>query len=155
MTPEIDTTSSWPARTTRSARRIVHRTSGHPHDGITRLMSPGDLGARVKPFVFLDHFELDIVDVPELPMHPHAGISTHATWMQGGLYYEDSTGKSGHLEEGSVEDMQAQDDAGSAGAREGRRPPSPSEAGRPGGRGRLRGETGPGGPLRGGGVNRS
>ena len=107
MTPEIDTTSSLPARTTRSARRIVHRTSGHPHGGITRLMSPGDLGERVKPFVFLDHFELDIVDFPELPMHPHAGISTHTTLMQGGLYYEDSTGKSGHLEEGSVECMQA------------------------------------------------
>ena len=40
MTPEIDTTSSLPARTTRSARRIVHRTSGHPHGGIMRLMSP-------------------------------------------------------------------------------------------------------------------
>jgi hypothetical protein len=118
MTREIDTTSSVPARTTRSARRIVHRTSGHPHGGITRLMSPGDLGERVKPFVFLDHFELDIVDFPELPMHPHAGISTHTTLMQGGLYYEDSTGKSGHLEEGSVECMQAQDDAGLAGARE-------------------------------------
>jgi hypothetical protein len=52
MTPEIDTTSSLPARTTRSARRIVHRTSGHPHGGITRLMSPGDLGELVKPFVF-------------------------------------------------------------------------------------------------------
>jgi redox-sensitive bicupin YhaK (pirin superfamily) len=36
-------------------------------------MSPGDLGELVKPFVFLDHFELDIVDFPELPMHPHAG----------------------------------------------------------------------------------
>ena len=66
-------------------------------------MSPGDLGEVVKPFVFLDHFELDIVDFPELPMHPHSGISTHTTLMQGGLYYEDSTGKSGHLEEGSVE----------------------------------------------------
>jgi len=71
MTPEIDTTSSLPARATRSARRIVHRTSGHPHGGITRLMSPGDRGELVKPFVFLDHFELDIVDFPELPMHPH------------------------------------------------------------------------------------
>lgn len=56
-------------------------------------MSPGDLGEVVKPFVFLDHFELDIVDFPALPMHPHLGISTHTTLMQGGLYYEDSTVK--------------------------------------------------------------
>jgi Pirin len=81
-------------------------------------MSPGDRGERVKAFVFLDHFELDIVDFPELPMHPHSGISTHTTLMQGGLHDEDFTGKSGHLEEGRVEYMQARDDAGSAGARE-------------------------------------
>jgi hypothetical protein len=81
-------------------------------------MSPGDRGERVKPFVFLDHFELDIVDFSELAMHPHSGISTHAPLMQGGLYDEDSTGKSGHLEEGRVEYMQARDDTGSAGARE-------------------------------------
>ncbi len=154
MTPEIDTTSSLPARTTRSARRIVHRTSGHPHGGITRLMSSGDLGERVKPFVFRDHFLLDIVDFPELPRHPHSGISTHTTLMQGGLDYEDSTGKSGHLEEGSVECMQARMTRSQPALA--RSPPaSPSEAIRPGGRGRLRGEAGPGRPFRGGGVNPS
>ncbi len=34
--------------------RIVHRTSGVRHGPITRLMSPGDLGEHLKPFVFLD-----------------------------------------------------------------------------------------------------
>jgi redox-sensitive bicupin YhaK (pirin superfamily) len=93
--------------TTRAARHIVHRTSGHSHGGITRLMSPGDLGELVKPFVFLDHFEFEGAGFPELPMHPHSGISTHTTLLEGSLSYADSTGKSGRLESGSIEYMQA------------------------------------------------
>ena len=38
-------------------RRVAHLTKGHTHGPITRLMSPGDLGELVKPFVFLDYFE--------------------------------------------------------------------------------------------------
>ena len=42
------------------ARPIAYRTRGHPPTGpITRLMSPGDLGELIKPFVFLDLFEID------------------------------------------------------------------------------------------------
>lgn len=93
--------------TTRAARRIIHRTSGSSQGGITRLMSPGDLGELVKPFVFLDHFEFGGVRFPDMPMHPHSGISTHTTLLQGSLAYEDSTGKSGRLQRGSIEYMQA------------------------------------------------
>jgi hypothetical protein len=35
-------------------RSIVLRTRGHSHGVITRLVSPGDLGQLIKPFVFLD-----------------------------------------------------------------------------------------------------
>ena len=38
------------------ARAIVHRTRGSTHGPITRLVSPGDLGELLKPFVFLDLF---------------------------------------------------------------------------------------------------
>lgn len=38
-------------------RRIAYRTKGHAQGSLTRLMSPGDLGELVKPFVFLDYFE--------------------------------------------------------------------------------------------------
>ena len=38
-------------------RKIVHRTRGSRAGPITRLMSPGDLGQVLKPFVFLDLFD--------------------------------------------------------------------------------------------------
>lgn len=41
-------------------RTIVHRTRGHGHAPIVRLMSPSDLGEHLKPFVFLDLFEADM-----------------------------------------------------------------------------------------------
>ena len=40
-------------------RTVVHRTRGSSHGPITRLMSPGDLGQHLKPFVFLDIFDFD------------------------------------------------------------------------------------------------
>jgi hypothetical protein len=36
------------------ARQIVRRTKGSHNGPATRLMSPGDLGQVLKPFVFLD-----------------------------------------------------------------------------------------------------
>ncbi len=41
-----------------NTRRIVRRTRGSRHGPITRLMSPSDLGQVLKPFVFLDLFDL-------------------------------------------------------------------------------------------------
>ena len=43
-----------------STRKVVDRTRGYRHGPITRLMSPSDLGERLKPFVFLDLFEADM-----------------------------------------------------------------------------------------------
>lgn len=47
------------ARSASSSRAIVHRSKGARRGPITRLMSPGDLGEQLKPFVFLDLFEAD------------------------------------------------------------------------------------------------
>jgi redox-sensitive bicupin YhaK (pirin superfamily) len=88
-------------------RRVVHVTSGHTHGPITRLMSPGDIGELVKPFVFLDYFEAPSQGAPRMADHPHSGIATHTTLLQGKVGYRDSTGKSGTLSPGSVEWMQA------------------------------------------------
>src|SRR5712664_800609 len=44
-------------------RRIVHRTRGNRHGPISRLMSPSDLGELVKPFVFLDLFDIDSAEM--------------------------------------------------------------------------------------------
>jgi redox-sensitive bicupin YhaK (pirin superfamily) len=85
----------------------VELTSGRTQGPITRLMSPGDLGELVKPFVFLDYFETASFGGPGLADHPHSGIATHTTLLEGSVDYRDSTGKSGRLPAGSVEWMLA------------------------------------------------
>jgi len=90
-----------------NVRHIARRTKGHRHGPVTRLMSPGDLGELVKPFVFLDYFEFPDAVKNGLPVHPHSGIATHTTVLQGSLDYADSTGKSGTLGPRSIEWMQA------------------------------------------------
>ncbi|SHM67825.1 Redox-sensitive bicupin YhaK, pirin superfamily [Pseudomonas asturiensis] len=89
-------------------RAMIHRTRGTRQGPITRLMSPGDLGQHLKPFVFLDHFGFK----PEpgqkgFGMHPHSGIATFTYMIEGEVAYEDTTGKSGVLPEGGVEWMNA------------------------------------------------
>jgi redox-sensitive bicupin YhaK (pirin superfamily) len=90
-----------------SHRRIAYRTKGHSQGPITRLMSPGDVGQLVKPFVFLDYFDFAGVQEFGGPVHPHSGIATHTTLLSGSVAYADSTGKSGLLRPDSVEWMQA------------------------------------------------
>jgi len=92
---------------TSTQRRIAHRTKGHSQGSLTRLMSPGDLGELVKPFVFLDHFDFVSRAADGGLVHPHSGIATHTTLLEGSLIYGDSTGASGTLRSGSVEWMQA------------------------------------------------
>ncbi|UUF00075.1 pirin family protein [Xanthomonas hortorum pv. pelargonii] len=91
-----------------SPRPVVFRTRGTTRGPITRLMSPGDLGQLVKPFVFLDLFTVkpSIGGAP-MGMHPHSGIATLTYLMEGEVGYEDSTGKQGTLPTGGVEWMRA------------------------------------------------
>ena len=78
------------------ARPIVQRTRGSSHGPITRLVSPGDLGQLLKPFIFLDRFEVAAGSPPpRFGMHPHSGIATLTLVQQGSVRYEDSTGKRG------------------------------------------------------------
>jgi redox-sensitive bicupin YhaK (pirin superfamily) len=83
--------------------RIVHRTRGRRHGPITRLMSPGDLGAALKPFVFLDLFDMERASFPGFGLHPHSGIATVTHLFEGSVRYEDTTGATGVLPEGGVE----------------------------------------------------
>ncbi|MCD5994858.1 pirin family protein [Pseudomonas sp. CDFA 602] len=102
----MNSTLATPLRT--QARTIIHRTRGNSHGPITRLMSPGDLGQRLKPFVFLDL--VDLQPKPgqlEFGMHPHSGIATLTYLIEGQTTYEDTTGKSGVLPAGGVEWMSA------------------------------------------------
>nr|WP_315427879.1 pirin family protein [uncultured Albidiferax sp.] len=99
------------------ARAIVHRTRGSAHGPITRLMSPGDLGQMLKPFVFLDlvNFKPGASN-QGFGMHPHSGIATLTFMAEGDVRYEDTTGKSGVLLAGGVEWMQAGNGVWHAGA---------------------------------------
>ncbi len=88
-------------------RTIVHRTRGKRHGPITRLVSPGDLGQLLKPFIFLDLFDAPADAFKGFGLHPHSGIATLTWLIEGATRYEDTTGKSGVLAGGGVEWMQA------------------------------------------------
>jgi redox-sensitive bicupin YhaK (pirin superfamily) len=88
------------------ARAIVHRTRGTSHGPITRLVSPGDLGELLKPFVFLDLFEHDGAPFNG-SLHPHSGIATLTYIMEGAVSYIDPDNSKGTLPAGGVEWMQA------------------------------------------------
>lgn len=88
------------------ARQILFHTRGYSRGGITRLVSPSDLGELIKPFVFLDHFNL-VAGGPSINMHPHSGIATVTVILSGNLEYRETTGRHGTLPTGGVEWMSA------------------------------------------------
>ena len=93
-----------------SVREVVYRTRGNAGGPITRLMSPSDLGEIIKPFVFLDLFDLHGQDASmsiESGWHPHSGIATVTVIFDGAVRFAETTGKSGVLRSGSIEWMQA------------------------------------------------
>lgn len=92
---------------TLAARKISLRTRGKTHGPITRIVSPSDIGKLIKPFVFLDYFDVIPSENALFPMHPHSGIATITVLLEGDLRYEDTTGATGVLSAGSVEWMQA------------------------------------------------
>jgi redox-sensitive bicupin YhaK (pirin superfamily) len=66
-------------------------------------MSPGDLGQVLKPFVFLDLFDMERASFPGIGLHPHSGIATVTYLFEGSVRYEDSEGATGVLPAGGVE----------------------------------------------------
>jgi redox-sensitive bicupin YhaK (pirin superfamily) len=81
-------------------RTIVRRTRGSRHGAITRLMSPSDVGQVLKPFVFLDLFDLRGAS-SGMGLHPHSGIATVSYVFEGSVRYEDSNGATGVLPAGT------------------------------------------------------
>nr|NUR36971.1 pirin family protein [Sphingomonas sp.] len=88
---------------TLTRRRIVHRTRGVSHGPITRLMSPSDLGQVVKPFVFLDLFEVDAGMGMDMPIHPHSGIATVTVFTKGDVRFDDPDSGQGTITYGGLE----------------------------------------------------
>jgi redox-sensitive bicupin YhaK (pirin superfamily) len=83
--------------------KILYRTRGRRHGPVTRLVSPGDLGEVLKPFVFLDLVDAEAKALSSFGLHPHSGIATVTHLFEGNVRYEDTTGASGLLPEGGVE----------------------------------------------------
>jgi redox-sensitive bicupin YhaK (pirin superfamily) len=88
-------------------RRVIHRTRGRAHGYVTRLMSPGDLGEILKPFVFLDLFDNRGDRFPAFGLHPHSGLATLTYLAEGSVSYEDTNGAAGVLRAGGLEWMRA------------------------------------------------
>ena len=88
-------------------RAITLRTRGFRHGPVTRLVSPSDIGEIIKPFVFLDLFDLSASSAPNFGWHPHSGIATLTVLHHGAIEYQETTGAKGILSEGGIEWMNA------------------------------------------------
>jgi redox-sensitive bicupin YhaK (pirin superfamily) len=94
-------------KTRAEQRPIVLRTRGQRHGPITRLVSPSDVGELIKPFVFLDLFDISAASAPNFGWHPHSGIATVTVLHEGAIEYQETTGVKGVLSANGVEWMRA------------------------------------------------
>lgn len=94
-------------RAEETSRQIALRTRGRSHGSVIRLVSPGDIGELIKPFVFLDYFDADPAAAPKFGFHPHSGIATLTLILAGQAFYKETTGREGVIETGGVEWMRA------------------------------------------------
>ncbi len=88
-------------------RHITYKTRGRGAGPIIRLMSPGDLGKILKPFVFLDIFSPRAEQIGDMPLHPHSGLATITVLTEGDLRFDDPSSGKGTLSYGGVEWMRA------------------------------------------------
>src|ERR1700722_11122739 len=107
MKMKTDAVFTCPIRAEEISRKIALRTRGHSHGSLTRLVSPGDIGELIKPFVFLDYFDTDPATAPKFGFHPHSGIATLTLILSGQAFYKETTGREGVIETGGVEWMRA------------------------------------------------
>jgi len=85
-----------------SPRQIVARTRGQRQGPITRLISPGDVGQMLKPFVFLDYVEAEGTG-PGFGFHPHSGIATLTLPLTFDIEHSTSTGQVDTVARGGIE----------------------------------------------------
>jgi len=90
-----------------NTRTIEQLHRGRNQGVIRRLISPEDLGQRLKPFVFLDYIHAELEKDFGFGFHPHSGIAT-LTYQQGAdVLYEDTAGQKNLVRSGGLEWMQA------------------------------------------------
>jgi redox-sensitive bicupin YhaK (pirin superfamily) len=88
-------------------RAVEARYAGAAHGFIRRLVSPSDVGERLKPFIFLDHLSGRVPRGMGFGFHPHSGIATLTYQLDADADYEDTTGQKGVLRATGLEWMQA------------------------------------------------
>lgn len=88
-------------------RTIELRTRGTQHGFIRRMVSPGDIGERIKPFIFLDYVGGQVAPGTGFGFHPHSGIATLTYQVNADIAYEDTTGQKGVVKATGLEWMRA------------------------------------------------
>ncbi len=88
-------------------RQVEQRVRGQQHGFIRRLISPGDLGERLKPFVFLDYLNGQIQPGTGFGFHPHSGIATLTYQLNADVEYEDTAGQQGIVRATGLEWLRA------------------------------------------------
>jgi redox-sensitive bicupin YhaK (pirin superfamily) len=94
-------------RMTVKLRRLESRERGSSQGFIRRLVAPGGLGARLKPFVLLDHVGGHVKPGTGFGMHPHSGIATLTYHLDADVTYEDSVGQRGLIRARGLEWLSA------------------------------------------------
>jgi redox-sensitive bicupin YhaK (pirin superfamily) len=89
------------------SRQIEARHRGQQHGFIRRLFSPGDVGERLKPFVFLDYVHAKLAAGSGFGFHPHSGIATLTYQLNADVAYEDTAGQKGLVQATGLEWMRA------------------------------------------------
>ncbi len=90
-----------------SPRKIVQRVRDSEHGFIRRMVSPGDIGEIIKPFVFLDYVHSRVAPGTGFGWHPHSGIATLTYQLNADTQYEDTAGQKGLVAATGVEWMRA------------------------------------------------
>jgi redox-sensitive bicupin YhaK (pirin superfamily) len=89
------------------SRALVSRHEGQQHGFIRRMVSPGELGETLKPFVFLDELRGSVPAGAGFGFHPHSGIATLTYQLNADVEYEDTAGQRGRVRATGLEWMRA------------------------------------------------
>jgi len=88
-------------------RSVRSTGAGFRHGPIVRLISPGDLGQELKPFIFLDYLRAHIPAGFGFGLHPHSGIATLTYQLDVDVAYIDTESQEGILKATGLEWMKA------------------------------------------------
>ena len=88
-------------------RTIDFTFPGSGGSPIRAMVPTAELRERLKPFVFLDHFDVATSERWGFPYHPHSGVATFSYPQASDLHHQDTGGNGGVVAEGSVQWMAA------------------------------------------------